>query len=366
MRRKKIFGLLVSKMPRFLQNVLLACVILTFLAMYLFNLAQRSQNLIQSDLNRTFNKESSSVTTTRKPSHTTTHNLILRDLNRTSNKEIRTIIKSGGKLVFPHLPYIRNPSKICDTFRTLNRTKLLVLVKSSPDNFHLRNWIRFQNQQDNEFKDSIKTVFLLGESSSSEENIKKESQKFGDIVQGSFMDTYRNLTYKTVMGYRWLSEHCSHADFVLYKDDDFKINRKNIMHKLKSPKNPDSLFAGFLVKNGKGIYRDPKHKWYLSKKDYPKDILPPYFPGGAYIVSTVIAKKLASNFHLVKRIPIDDVYIGLVAQTLNITLTHSKLFGMGDCKHYKIHLACREFTRPNDVLAAWKSLTMFNLERRKS
>lgn len=241
-----------------------------------------------------------------------------------------------------------------------------MLVKSSPDNFHLRNWIRFQNQQDNEFKDSIKTVFLLGESSSSEENIKKESQKFGDIVQGSFMDTYRNLTYKTVMGYRWLSEHCSHADFVLYKDDDFKINRKNIMHKLKSPKNPDSLFAGFLVKNGKGIYRDPKHKWYLSKKDYPKDILPPYFPGGAYIVSTVIAKKLASNFHLVKWIPIDDVYIGLVAQTLNITLTHSKLIGMGDCKHYKIHLACREFTRPNDVLAAWKSLTMFNLERRKS
>lgn len=106
---------------------------------------------------------------------------------------------------------------------------------------------------------------------------------------------------------------------------------------------------------------DPKHKWYLSKKDYPKDTLPPYFPGGAYIVSTVIAKKLASNFHLVKWIPIDDVYIGLVAHTLDITLTHSKLFGMGDCKHYKIHLACREFTRPDEVLAAWKTLTMFNL-----
>lgn len=357
---QKSLGLLVSRMPRFLRNFFFTCVILTFLTMFVFsNSAQRFQNLIQSDLNRTSNKTSSSVTTTRKPGRYTTHNLILKDLNT----ETRPLIKSGGRLVFPHLPYIRNPLTICDIFRTLNKTKLLVLVKSSPNNFHLRNWIRFQNQQDNEFKDSIKTVFLLGKSSSSEENIKKENEKFGDIVQGSFMDSYRNLTHKTIMGYRWLSKHCTNADFVLYKDDDFKINLRNIMHQLKSQKDPNSLFTGFLVKNGKGIYRNPNHKWYLSKKDYPNDTLPSYFPGGAYIVSTVIAKKLASSFHLVKWIPIDDVYIGLVAQTLNITLIHSTLFGMEDCKNYKIHLACREFTRPDDVLAAWKSLTMFNLER---
>jgi hypothetical protein len=31
--------------------------------------------------------------------------------------------------------------------------------------------------------------------------IEKESEKFKDVVQGYFTDSYRNLTYKGVMGY---------------------------------------------------------------------------------------------------------------------------------------------------------------------
>lgn len=365
--RRKSPVLLLAMVRRFLVNGLLTCMILTFLVMFAFSKSvQKTHKPIQNDLKRTSNISPSDTTTTGTPNPITTHTPLPRDQNRTLNPETTPMIKSGGQPMFPHLPYIRNPSTICDTFRTLNGTKLLVLVKSSPENFHLRNWIRFKNQQVQEFRDYIKTVFLIGKSLSSEENIKKESEKFGDIVQGSFMDTYRNLTHKTIMGYKWLSEHCTHADFVVYKDDDFKMNFGNVMHQLKSHKDPNTLFIGFLLKNGKAIYRDPKHKWYLSKTDYPNDTLPPYFPGGAYIVSTAIAKKLASNFHLVKWIPIDDVYIGLVAQTLNISLTHSKLFGIGDCKNYKTHLACREFTRPNEVLSAWKTLAMVNLERTKT
>ena len=29
-----------------------------------------------------------------------------------------------------------------------------------------------------------------------------------DIVQGSFLDTYKNLTYKSVMGQHWVSTNC--------------------------------------------------------------------------------------------------------------------------------------------------------------
>lgn len=126
------------------------------------------------------------------------------------------------------------------------------------------------------------------------------------------MDIYWNFMYKIVMGYRWLSEYCLYVDFVFYKDDDFKINCRNIMYKLKFLKNLDFFFVGFFVKNGKGIYCDLKYKWYLLKKDYLKDIFLLYFLGGVYIVSIVIVKKLVFNFYLVKWILIDDVYIGFV------------------------------------------------------
>ena len=29
-----------------------------------------------------------------------------------------------------------------------------------------------------------------------------------DIVQGTFLDTYKNLTYKSVMGQHWVSTYC--------------------------------------------------------------------------------------------------------------------------------------------------------------
>ncbi|XP_048753908.2 beta-1,3-galactosyltransferase brn-like [Ostrea edulis] len=259
---------------------------------------------------------------------------------------------------FSRITYLSNPSTICDSFKSHTGTKILVLVKSSPENFHLRKWIRYKTKSNKDLKDSVKTVFLLGKSDKRDEDILKESKRNGDIIQGSFIDAYRNLTYKTAMGYIWLREHCADSEFVVFKDDDFRINFVNLIKQIKGHKNPHSMFMGHLVNNGSIIYRNPNHKWYLSKTDYPKSVLPPYFPGGAYLVSTSIARKLSSNFHLVKWIPIDDVYIGLVAQKVGVDLTHSKLFEFGNCDRFSTSMACQEFSRPHEVLEVWRAVTV--------
>jgi beta-1,3-galactosyltransferase 1 len=54
--------------------------------------------------------------------------------------------------------------------------------------------------------------------------IEEENKKFKDIVQGQFIDSYRNLTNKGVMGYKWISEHCMNAEIVLKVDDDAFVN----------------------------------------------------------------------------------------------------------------------------------------------
>ncbi|XP_062580816.1 beta-1,3-galactosyltransferase brn-like, partial [Saccostrea cucullata] len=261
---------------------------------------------------------------------------------------------------------ITNPSSICDSFKTYNGIKILILVKSSPENFHFRKWVRFKIQNYINLRDSVKTVFLLGQSVTRDKDVLKESKIYGDIIQGSFVDAYRNLTYKTIMGYRWMSKYCEDSEFIVCKDDDFKINIVNIVKQIKAHKEPKTMFIGRLVEKGNTIYRDPNHKWYLSKEDFPENVLPPYFPGGAYIVSATIAKKLVSNFHLVKWLPIDDVYIGLVAQKSNITLTHSKLFEFNNCDRFHENLACREFTRPQELLQAWKYVVLDDLEKSRA
>ena len=47
-----------------------------------------------------------------------------------------------------------------------------------------------------------------------------ENRKFGDIVQGDFVDSYNNLSFKGIMGNLWVAEFCEQADFVVKTDDD--------------------------------------------------------------------------------------------------------------------------------------------------
>ena len=67
---------------------------------------------------------------------------------------------------------------------------------------------------------------MLGYSSEKiyQEEIEKENLLHGDLVQGDFLDSYKNLTYKTVMGHMWVSSFCSQAEFVVKTDDDIYVD----------------------------------------------------------------------------------------------------------------------------------------------
>ena len=58
--------------------------------------------------------------------------------------------------------------------------------------------------------------------------IEKEHHIFGDIIQESFIDTYANLTIKSLMLLKWFKNSCDDRYVYLLKtDDDVKINMKN-------------------------------------------------------------------------------------------------------------------------------------------
>ena len=57
-----------------------------------------------------------------------------------------------------------------------------------------------------------------------QEKVYKENDKHGDIIQGDFIDTYHNLSYKASMGNFWVSEFCEQAEFVVKTDDDWFVD----------------------------------------------------------------------------------------------------------------------------------------------
>ena len=56
------------------------------------------------------------------------------------------------------------------------------------------------------------------------EEIRAEFDQYRDMVQGNFIDRYRNLTLKAVLGLRWMSQYCSQAPFAIKTDDDTFLN----------------------------------------------------------------------------------------------------------------------------------------------
>ena len=54
------------------------------------------------------------------------------------------------------------------------------------------------------------------------ESIARENYKHHDIVQGDFLDTYRNLSYKNIMGKLWVSQFCQQV-FRLFKRPELDI-----------------------------------------------------------------------------------------------------------------------------------------------
>lgn len=57
----------------------------------------------------------------------------------------------------------------------------------------------------------VKIVFLIGQTGSNVTQIKiyEESEMHNDLIQESFLDSYNNLTLKTVMMLKWVNGSCA-------------------------------------------------------------------------------------------------------------------------------------------------------------
>ena len=70
-----------------------------------------------------------------------------------------------------------------------------------------------------------------------QKSIEDENQKFGDIIQGDFVDSYHNLSYKAIMGNLWAAEFCEQAEFVVKTDDDMFIDLYEVSRRKLKKKN---------------------------------------------------------------------------------------------------------------------------------
>ncbi|KAK0130926.1 Beta-1,3-galactosyltransferase 2 [Merluccius polli] len=86
----------------------------------------------------------------------------------------------------------------------------------------------------------IQTVFLLGLPSrgnitEQQEHISKENLQYHDLIQSDFVDSYINLTIKTMVIMDWLATRCPNVSYTMKIDSDMFPNVENLVTMLKTP-----------------------------------------------------------------------------------------------------------------------------------
>ncbi|NXB07955.1 B3GL1 acetylgalactosaminyltransferase, partial [Cnemophilus loriae] len=203
---------------------------------------------------------------------------------------------------------------------------LVILVASSPGDVKARQAIRITwGSRDSWWGQRILTLFLLGQDTQREDKaaallVEDESILYGDIIRQDFLDTYDNLTLKTIMAFQWLSEFCSNARFFMKTDADVFINTPNLVKLLLQLNSSENVFTGYPFINN-FAYRGFYKRRYISYEEYPFKLYPPYCSGLGYILDGKLALRTYELMGHVRPLKFEDVYVGICLNILNVNIT---------------------------------------------
>ncbi|NXQ35941.1 B3GL1 acetylgalactosaminyltransferase, partial [Alaudala cheleensis] len=204
---------------------------------------------------------------------------------------------------------------------------LVILVASSPGALRARQAIRVTwASRDSWWGQRVLTLFLLGREprgdggSAAELSVEDESVLYGDILRQDFLDTYDNLTLKTIMAFQWLSEFCPTARFFMKTDVDVFINTPNLVKLLLRLNSSENVFTGYPL-IGNVAYRGLDRKRFISYEEYPFRLFPPYCSGLGYILDGQLALRAYELMGHVRPVKFEDVYVGICLNLLKVNVT---------------------------------------------
>lgn len=232
-------------------------------------------------------------------------------------KDVRRLIrpKAQTTLVFPkNICYDNNQEEML----------LVIVVTSAAQNRFLRQGIRDTWAKDLQIVpyDKIKLVFLVGKLPlvSFQSELDREYEEFGDILQENFIDTYPNLTIKSLFMLKWFRKSCSRKTKYLMKaDDDVYINIPEVYNLITTNKNT-CMLAGFMHCGASPI-TNPFSKQYappymLKHVGGEMFIYPNFLSGSAYVMTNTTAEILYRMSMITPVFHLEDVYLTGILPTL--------------------------------------------------
>ncbi|XP_071099875.1 beta-1,3-galactosyltransferase 1-like [Haliotis cracherodii] len=221
----------------------------------------------------------------------------------------------------------------------------LFVVHSAVGNYQNRQAIRQIFRRDPYYKKyTIRLLFLLGQPNEMklQNKIYEEFRQYGDVIQGVFLDTYHNLTYKAVMGMKWISQNCRNVKYIVKMDDDVYVDLHNFFTHLYNPfrSSDHTVICRAMLRGQVKVNR--KGKWGVEKNHlrYYKQFPFSYCSGFAVVMPAAMIPVLYKATLTVPFFWIDDIYLfgmarGFIRKSVLHDITRKKYFEHDIKKNWK-------------------------------
>lgn len=229
--------------------------------------------------------------------------------------------------------------------------RVLIAVQSAPGNTKQRQEVRqtWGTSCSLNQSDWCSMAFVIGDPQDPDEEslIEEEHAKHGDILQESFLDSYNNLTLKSIhiLKHFVIRSANDETNFLLKTDDDSYVHTKGlydlVQQRLAASQNKTDNLIGFLQLGQKRHHYLPTvHKpskttlkiklwrrWLVPSYMYPKKFFPQFLSGSGYLISRNAASCLLEKSKVIPIIHLEDVYItGLCAARCHFRREHHRGF----------------------------------------
>ncbi|KAH3699533.1 hypothetical protein DPMN_074490 [Dreissena polymorpha] len=327
-----ILGYLLKMCQRSLGYIATAAVVISILSLVIIlkytdniqrGIVQRKKLDTKQVLNRPFLGEWSVIqkvtTATTMVSQHTTSNLSSELMAITPNPELDRLINASSKAKYPvtiNGKYIFENPQLCSSVANLS---VLIIVHTAPDHFEMRLAIRRTWANDTFYRKMgvARVLFLLGQVGDSALQMKMEAEfnEYRDMLQGDFRDSYRNLTHKGVMGYKWITERCRNAKFILKTDDDIVVNMFILFTRVlpKFENKTKQIVCNRIRANTMPIIRNKTNiwrKWYVSENHFRgKNSYPEYCSGFMVLFTNDVIPAIFRAATMTPFFWVDDVYL---------------------------------------------------------
>ncbi|XP_033758940.1 beta-1,3-galactosyltransferase 5-like [Pecten maximus] len=260
--------------------------------------------------------------------------------------------------------FVLNNAKICKTLsgNAKQEVTILILIFTSHARRKQRDairetWLTYSKNNTS----NVRYAFLLGLTNNTDLNqaVLEENKQHADLIQENFTDSYFNLTYKTMMGFKWATSHCAHAQFVLKTDDDMYVNVPVLVNLTRTnAERLQSAVGGNCYLSNQRPIRDKYSKWYASNVSYPQDFYPGFCSGTGYVTSIKVVQKV---FNISKDVPffhLEDIYVSLCLKKLGYTLLplygfHNHRVRINYCNYKSAFVVTSHEVSPDLLRSIW-------------